>query len=61
MASLDERQTRKSVLLSWQQLMAKLGGDDAQRRRKAIVLNNHTKRLDLMRDADGICSISVLR
>ena len=43
----------RAFYFSWQQLMAKLGAM-MHNADKAIILNNHTKRLDLMRDADGI-------
>ena len=43
----------RAFYFSWQQLMAKLGAMMHQAG-KAIIVNNHTKRLDLLRDADGI-------
>ncbi len=43
----------RAFYFSWQQLMAKLGAMMHQAG-KAIIVNNHTKRLDLLRYADGI-------
>jgi hypothetical protein len=43
----------RALCLSWQQLMSRLG-PMMHRADKAIFVNNHTKRLDLLREVDGI-------